>query len=237
MKTTNLILIIGVSLILSACNFNFGKKGNGNVVTQERSITENFTEVRGSAGLDVYLTQGTENKITVEADENLQQFITTDIKGGKLNITTSENIGWSKAKKVYVTFIELNNIEASSGAEVVGNSTIKSEILSLKSSSGADMKVEVFSRELTAQTSSGSEMTISGKASSFTGKASSGSDLNAKELLTIDCKAEASSGAEITVNVKDKLDARASSGADISYYGSPTSVNTNKSSSGSVNKK
>lgn|SRR5690554_1412345 len=237
MKIINLTIVIVASLILSSCSFNFGKKGNGNVVTQERNISENFTEIRGSAGLDVYLTQGNEYKIMVEADENLQQFIETDIKDGKLHVTTSENISWSKAKKVYVTFVEINAIEASSGAEVVGNSLIKSEILSLKASSGADMKVEVFSKELTAHTSSGADMKLSGKATSFVANASSGSELNAKELLVINCIAKASSGSDIKVNVKEKLDANASSGADIDYYGSPTSVNSNKSSSGSVSKK
>lgn len=237
MKTTTTILIITIAIILSACNFNFGKKGNGNVTTQNREISENFTEVKGSAGLEVYLTQGEENKILVETDENLQQFITTNIKNGKLHITTSENIGWSKAKKVYVTFVELSKIEASSGADVVGNSVIKSEYLSLKCSSGADMKIEVFSKEITAQTSSGAELTLSGKASTILAKASSGSELDAKELSVINCTAQASSGAEIKVNVKEKLEARASSGADINYYGSPTQVDSNKSSSGSVSRK
>lgn len=234
MKIFNLTLAIVASLILSACSFNFGKKGNGNVVTQERDVSENFTEIRGSAGLDVYLTQGNEYKIMVEADENLQQFIETDIKNGKLHITTSENISWSEAKKVYVTFVEVNSIEASSGAEVIGNSLIKSETLSLKASSGADLEVEVFAKDITAQTSSGAEIKVSGKASSLFAKASSGSELNAKELLVVNCTAEASSGAEIKVNVKEKLDANASSGADIRYSGNPTSVNSNKSSSGSV---
>ncbi|MCB0465935.1 MAG: DUF2807 domain-containing protein, partial [Aequorivita sp.] len=71
MKT--FITAIGASLILSSCHFNIstGENGNGKVVTEERNVTEDFNEVRGSAGLDVYLTQGDENKIVVEADENL----------------------------------------------------------------------------------------------------------------------------------------------------------------------
>lgn len=237
MKATNYTIIIIASLIFTSCNFNFGKKGNGNVITQNRSISENFSEVKASAGLDVYLTQGNENKISVETDENLQEYIKTEINGGRLHITTTENIGWSKAKKVYVTFIELNIIEATSGSNLVGNSVIKSENLKLKSTSGADMKLEVFSKEVTASTSSGSDMDLSGKASTLIAKASSGSELNAKELLVINCTADASSGSEIKVTVKEKLDAKASSGADVNYYGNPTSVNSNNSSSGSVRKK
>ncbi len=238
MKPINFIIVSLAALILSSCNVNFnnGENGNGNVVTQERDVSGDFTEVKGSSGMDVYLTQGSENKIVVEADENLLQYIKTDISNGKLHVTTSSSIGRSKARKVYVTFKELNTIEASSGADVYGNSVIKSQNLSLKSSSGADLKVEVFSQELVIKASSGSDVEVSGKASSLRADASSGSEIDAKELLVINCNAEASSGAEITVNVKEKLDANVSSGADINYYGDPISVNSNKSHSGSVRK-
>lgn len=238
MKISKIITLFGIALLLSACNFNIdiGEKGNGNIVTKERSVSENFKEVRGSAGLDVYLTEGSENKIVVEADENLHQYIETDIENGKLHITTSENIRSSKAKKVYVTFKELNTIEASSGADVVGNSIIKSQNLTLKSSSGADLKVEVFAQEVNAKTSSGADMEVSGKASFLNADASSGSELNAKKLLVINCKAEASSGAEVIVNVRENLKTNVSSGGEINYHGDPSSIESNKSHSGSVKK-
>lgn len=238
MKPINLIVVFITTLILSSCNINInnGEKGNGNVVTQKRDVTEDFAEVRGSAGLDVYLTQGNENKIVVEADENLLEYISTDIKNGKLHVTTSSNIGRSKAKKVYITFKELNNIEASSGADVIGNSVIKSKNLSLRSSSGADLKVEIFSKELVIKSSSGSEVIVSGKATSLKADASSGSEIDAEKLLVVNCYADASSGAEVTVNVKDKLETHVSSGGNVKYYGNPISVNSNKSHSGSVKK-
>lgn len=238
MKTKNLFIAMAAAFVLSACNFNIntGENGNGKVTTEERNVTSDFTEVRGSAGLDVYLTQGDENKIVVEADENLLQYIQTDIEGGKLHVTTSENIGRSTAKKVYVTFKALNTVEASSGADVTGNSVIKSQNLTLKSSSGATLDVEVFAQEISAKTSSGADLEVSGKATSLTADASSGSELNAKELLVLNCNAEASSGAEVTVNVREKLETNVSSGGDINYYGNPVSVNSNKSHSGSVDK-
>src|SRR5690554_272657 len=238
MKTVNLIIAIGTAIILSACNFNFsaGERGNGHVVTEERSVSD-FTEVKASAGMDVYLSEGDANKVVVEADENLLPLITTEVKDGKLTITTSGNIGFYKSKKVYVTYRELTDISATSGAEIVGNSVIRSERLSLNSSSGAEIKLEVFSRELSATSSSGADIEIKGKASSFNAQASSGSELDAQKLEAINRIARASSGAKINLTVKEKLETHVSSGADINYYGNPVSVNSNKSSSGSVTKK
>lgn len=238
MKSSNFFLVLAVSILLTACNFNInpGERGNGNVISEERPVTSNFTEVRGSSGLDVYLTHGETPQIIVEADENLLPYIETEIEGGKLKISTSGNIGRSTAKKVFVTFTELNRIEASSGAEVVTNSVVESQNLSLRSSSGADLEVSVFSENLIAKASSGAEMVISGKASNLEADASSGSEIEAKDLKVITCKAEASSGAEVIVNVKDRLTTNATSGGEINYYGNPVSVDSNKSRSGSVKK-
>jgi len=210
--------------------------GNGNVVTEEREVNQDFDQVRGSRGLDVYLTEGNENKIVVEADENLLDLIETEISNGKLTITSSKNIGRAKSKKVHVTYVKLNKIEASSGADIIGNSVIKSETLVLDSSSGADIEVEVFTKELYAETSSGADIEVSGKATSLNARASSGSDLDAKKLEVINCKAKASSGADITVNVQGNLDAKASSGGDVKYYGNPVSVTKKDGSSGSIRK-
>lgn len=239
MKTIKIASILAVTLLLSSCNMDIrlGQvNGNGNVVTDERTVTENFTAVKGSAGLDVYLTEGAENKIVVEADENLLDIIETEINNGKLNITTTENIGRSKSKKVHVTYKEINKIYASSGADVIGNSVIKSEKITLDASSGSDLEVEVFAKEVIAETSSGADLNVSGKATLLMASSSSGSAIKARGLLVINCNADASSGADITVNVKEKLSTEATSGGNIKYYGNPSAVSNDASRSGKVRK-
>jgi len=238
MKTIKIVLAVILATTLTSCQFDFntGINGNGNVVTEERPVSSDFTEVRGSAGLDVYLTEGTENKIVVEADENLMDLIETNISNGKLTIRSAKNIGRSKAKKIHVTFVSLDRIEASSGADVIVNSVIKSKILRLDCSSGADIEVEVFANELYAETSSGSDIEVSGKTNILYANASSGSDLNAKKLQAITCNAKASSGADIVVTVNKNLDAKASSGGDIRYYGNPDLANQKQGRSGSIRK-
>jgi hypothetical protein len=239
MKSIKLIIAVLLLATLNSCimDMHFGHtNGNGNVIMEERHLNDDFDQVKGSAGLDVYLTEGAENKVVVEADENLMDIIETNVVNGKLTIRANKNIGRSKAKKVHVTYKNLNSIEASSGADVIGNSVIKSETLNLDSSSGADIEIEVLTRDLYAETSSGADIVVSGKTLNFNAKATSGSDLKAKKLNAIDCNARASSGADITVNVKDRLDAKASSGGDVRYYGNPEAVSKDGGSSGSIRK-
>jgi hypothetical protein len=239
MKSIKTFLLLILVASITSCQFDISlgyENGNGNVITQERAVNQNFDKIRGSSGIDVYLRKGSENKIVVEADENLIDLIETTISNGKLTIRSSKNIGRSKAKKVHVTFIKLSSIEASSGADIIGKSVIKNETINLDCSSGADLEVEVFAKELYAETSSGADLEVSGKASTIYANASSGSELNAKNLNAITCNAKASSGADIIVTVQDKINAKASSGGDVRYYGNPVSVSKKGGKSGNIRK-
>ena len=50
------------------------------------------------------ITQGNENSITIVADENLHDYIQTDIDNGSLKITSNKNIRSAKEKKIKVVF-------------------------------------------------------------------------------------------------------------------------------------
>lgn len=227
-----------MAIFLSSCAFDIsfgdGKKGNGVIAEDRREVTEEFTVVKASEGIDVYVTQADDFEITVEADENIIDLIGTDIKDGRLRVHAIENIGRA-TKKVYVSLPEITALNSSSGADLIGKNVIEANKISLDASSGSDLQVELIADEVDANTSSGADIKVSGEANYLVADASSGSDIKARSLLVKKCTADASSGADISVNVSESLTANASSGADISYSGDAT-VQKRKSVSGSVHK-
>jgi len=236
-KRAGLFLIAIVLGTTSCINAQFsGEKGNGNLVKQDRKIGS-FTAISAGTGLDVYVVQGEREAITVETDENLQDNIITEVRGNKLVVKVEDRIRRAKAKKVYITLVNINEIRISSGCDFETKSTIKSAKLDIEVSSGADAKMDVHAGELSCSVSSGADADLWGFADYFYAKASSGSDLNARELSAKVCKAKASSGGDVTVNATEEIDASASSGGDISYYGDPKQVDVNTSSGGNVNRR
>ncbi len=227
-----------LALFSSSCAFDIsfgeGKRGNGQVVEESREVSEEFTMVYASEGLDVFVTQGDEFSINVEADENIIDLIGTDIRDGRLKIHAIENIGRA-TKSIYVSLPEVEALETSSGADLIAQTTIRADKIELEASSGSDLEVEVDARTVVAETSSGADIKVSGRTDMLQADASSGSDIKARGLLAKKCTADASSGADISVNVSESLIADASSGADISYTGDAT-VQKKKSVSGSVHK-
>lgn len=237
---TKIIVATILSLTAMSCNFdmNFstGVRGNGDVVTEERKLSESFSVIEANEGLDVYLTQGDIESITVEADENLHDIIITEIEDGVLKIHTSENIGRSSSKKVLVSFKDVTKIKSTSGSDVFSTNTITADYLELKSTSGSDMELDVDVTELDCKSTSGSDLRLSGTTKKLTAEATSGSDIKAANLIAESSHVKATSGADISVNTTKELTAKATSGADITYYGNPKTVNKSDGVSGSIRK-
>lgn len=238
MKTlARIAILVLAALFISSCNFNAtfgpGEMGNGELTQESRKANETFTEVVASEGIDVYLTQAATQEITVEADENIIDLIGTDIKDGRLRIHAIENIGRA-TKKVYVSLPEITALKSSSGADLIAKTPLEVDQLKLNASSGSDLELfQVQADGIEADASSGANIEIAGTANELDADSSSGANIKAKNLLTKNCTADASSGAGISVNVSESLVADANSGADIRYKGDPE-VQKNKSVSGSI---
>ena len=85
MKKAALLFVV-MSIALSSCyidGWNRGISGNGNVVEEDRSVS-GFTGVHVSSGIDVYLSEGNDFEVIVEADENLMEVILTEKQGNIL---------------------------------------------------------------------------------------------------------------------------------------------------------
>jgi hypothetical protein len=229
-----------MSLLLVSCQFNsdfgFGVRGNGDVETIERSIDENFNEIRISRGLDVYLTQSDQVSLYVEADENLHDIITTEVENGILRISTNENISFSKSKKVMLSFKDISKIKATSGSDVYSTNTIVADNLELSTTSGSDMELDINTQVVDCSSTSGSDLKVSGTTNKLYASATSGSDIKAGNLKAIISEARATSGADITLNTSDELYAKATSGGDIKYYGNPEKITKKDGVSGNIRK-
>ena len=231
-----LSLLLLFSVTLTAQSFRM-VRGNGQVIIQDRALHENFQAIHASNGLNVYITAGDTPSLEVEADENLHEAIVTEVTNGTLYITSNKSIRKSKKKNVYVTYVNLNRLSVSSGADIESTNLLKAQELDLQSSSGGDMEIEVFSEYITVSASSGGEIELKGKSINIDADASSGGEVDAKELKAIHANTKASSGGSVKVNTRETLKADASSGGKIDYYGAPKETEINAGYSGKVNKK
>lgn len=236
LKTSALVLFI----ICTSCvgdMFN-SVTGNNNVTTQKR-ITggEPFTQIKASNGLDVYITQSENQSVVVEADENLQDIIITEVKDGVLYIYTEKNIWKAASRKIDVSLKDISSITATSGSDVYTTSKLTTSSINVSATSGASLKLDLDATNIVASATSGADIDLQGISTSLNASATSGADINCYELKSKNVQASVTSGADIDVYVEENLVASATSGGDIDYKGNPSQVNKSSNSGGSISQK
>lgn len=192
--------------------------------------------------------------VTKVSGSTLEVFV--DSKNYNKNDKKNKKRNNYKILKVYVTAPFVDSFQASSSGSITAkneisvknadvkvsssgsfNGNIKAEDIIMKASSSGDIKGQIISKNLDIDLSSSGDATLSGTSENVLISASSSADFEGKNLTVKTASVQASSSADVTLNVTESLKAKASSSASITYSGTPAKVEAEKSSSGSVNHK
>lgn len=209
---------------------------------RQRTIAGAFTQISVATGIQLYLTQGNETSLAISvSNEKYNKIFKTEVVNGVLKIYMDiKEIGWLKDKnrllKAYLSIKTLEKLTASSGAEVFTADTLNVNGFIMKFSSGAQFNGVIKATDLQIDQSSGSEINISGAAANLKIRVSSGASFSGYYLITQNCTAKASSGADANITVTNTLDAHASSGGTIQYKGNGSVKTLRANSGGSVRK-
>lgn len=239
MKSLRSLTIAVIILVTSSCIHGQIWKtveGHGKVVSRERK-TDSFTGVKISSGIDVYIKQGNNETVTVEADENLHEYILTEVRGGILNVYSEYNIRNAERKRVYVTMKEVNTLKTTSAGDIYGESPINSDRLELSASSAGNIKLDVHAKDIDIDISSAGNISLTGETDKLRADLSSAGDLNAYDLRSREADISVSSAGDADVNVSERLTARASSAGDVNYKGDPKYVDSHSSSAGGIHRR
>lgn len=240
MRKAASFLVVALSITLGSCYFGGWENsisGNGNVVEETRDV-EGFTGVHVSTGIDVFLSEGNEFEVRVEADENLMEVILTELNGSHLDIKTDRvNIRRARSKKVHVTLPELSELKISSAGDCMGQTPFRCDDLRLSISSAGDLTLEVEADRIFLDISSSGDARISGSASELDASLSSAGGLDAFDLVAEKVKVDVSSAGDARVHATGEISMNASSAGNIYYRGDARVIHSKSSSAGDIIRK
>jgi hypothetical protein len=114
------ILLIGLFILTTSC-FRWWDciDGVGEVQTDER-VLDGFNEIVSEGSFDVYVNQGNDYSVTVEAQSNLLPYIVTEVNGDKLDLHTLHDhcISSSSSVKVYVTCPDIYGLKLAGSGKI-----------------------------------------------------------------------------------------------------------------------
>ncbi|MFD1096182.1 head GIN domain-containing protein [Salegentibacter chungangensis] len=240
MKKTILILATVLLGISSANAQFFGNKrvnGNGEITTQNRN-TSSYDEVSLQGSMDVELVAGTEGKLKVEAESNLQEYILTEVEAGVLKISVEKGVNLNPSRnneiKIIVPFKDLEGVYLTGSGDIRTTDMIKASSFTMKVTGSGDMKIEVEANNLEGSVTGSGDILLRGKANDFTCNVNGSGDVKAYDLKAQNVVARISGSGDIQVYASKSLDARVAGSGDVTYRGNPEKENFKTAGSGSI---
>lgn len=234
MKKTLLIASIAL-LSLAACNMN-SIRGNGHVISKTFA-EKGFNEIEVSSAMNVYLKQGPDYSIKIDAEENLLSLMKVHTEGDKLVIGFKEKVSINPTKdiKVYITAPDFRNLDASGACNFISQGNIKGNTLKLDLSGSSNAQLDVALNKLEVDVSGASEIALKGKTAYLEIDGSGSTSIHGFPLLSDHTKVSISGAGDAEVCAAQSLEVEISGAGNVSYKGSPSSINKDISGAGSVN--
>lgn len=254
-KTTFITLLTALIITLSSCNE--GKwpcvNGKGESVSQLRLIS-GFTGVSSSIEGSIYVSQGSEFEVRIEAQQNVLDQIRTEISGNDLEIYSEHCINNSNPVNIFITmpsissleldgsgsFITQNKIssadleiEISGSGNFSSNDTILAPELSMDVSGSGNINLLASTPLLSADISGSGDITISGSGTSLDLEISGSGKFQTFNFYTLSSQIQISGSGDIELNVENEIEGSLSGSGDLYYKNSPI-LNVSVSGSGQI---
>lgn len=240
----NAIILFSLILIYSS-NMNAqwwgGKKvnGNGKMVTDSRN-TASYEEIAVVGSLDVKIIEGKEGRIEVKAESNLQEYILTEVKDGKLKISVEKDISLNPSQNmgiiINVPVESINKLSVTGSGDVSNAGLLKANELSVGVTGSGDINLNLEAKDLSGSITGSGDIRLKGKAQNFKCTVTGSGDFMAYDLTAEQVKASVSGSGDIEVSVTKFLKARVSGSGDISYRGNPEKQEFKTSGSGDISR-
>lgn len=229
-------IAIGALLMCSACSIS-AIEGSG-VVTRETRSVSGFDRIALSHTGRVILTQGEHEGITVSADDNLMEYIVTEVRGGTLRIglTSTASMGRFRPSEPLVFEVSFKDLSAlsisGSGSFELGELATPS--LDISVSGCGDIEIERVVTDKVRMSISGSgEVTLGGEAQELSISVSGSGDCRTQDLHVRRAEVSVSGSGTVVLSADEELDVRISGSGSVRYLGNP-SVTTSISGTGSI---
>jgi Putative auto-transporter adhesin, head GIN domain len=213
-----LLFALGLGLLLSGCDVLFDTiQGSGKSTTETRNVS-GFTTVELDGSGDLQLQQTGTESLTITADDNLLQYLTSDINNGRLKLGTKSGTNVRSSKPVLYT-LTVKNLN---GIVLAGSGNIGGKDLASDS-----MRIEI---------AGSGNITTSGSADHAELIVEGSGNYSGDSFKTKNARVEIDGSGGVIVAASDTLDVTINGSGSVEYIGDPK-VTTTSHGSGTVGKR
>lgn len=210
-------------------------KGNGNVTTITRN-TGSYDGVSVGGFFDVILVKGKEGKITINGEQNLMEYIFTEVSGNNLRIKVEKGINLKATRRLTVTVPveKISKVSLGGSGNIISKINLNSENLEVNLGGSGNIDLSLKATSVKSSISGSGNIKLSGTADYMKSSVAGSGTIKAYELKVNSIKASIVGSGDIRISVKNNLKATIAGSGSIYYKGNPPKIDTKSVGSGSV---
>lgn len=208
-------------------------KGQGEVVKHTLTVAD-FHGLVLEGSMDVELTPSDTRSVTVEAQANIAELVTTEVSGGIWRVSTREDCSTDKRFIVHISLPTFDRITVRGSGDVKGTGAFRMEDLDVSIDGSGDVTLTVDAKRVTASVGGSGDVLLSGSSGQVKVAVGGSGDVNAKTLRTDKASVSVAGSGDVTVNTSRELDVSLAGSGNVLYRGGPTQVRKSVSGSGVV---
>ena len=216
------LTLIGISTTTEAQWFGKRINGNGKIVTITRNV-DDYDQISVAGSFDVELVAGTEGKLTIKMDENLIEYLVTEVEGQKLKIRWEKGINISTRSKLLITvpFKDINEVSLSGSGDIFTEDLISGNKLKAALSGSGDIKLRVDTKDLTTAISGSGDIAITGETDTLDCAISGSGAFKGNSLKAKTVEISIAGSGDASVDTVEYLNVRIAGSGDVTYSGNP----------------
>lgn len=192
---------------------------NAQVQTQERNVGS-FDGINQTISADVFITQGSPQKVLVKADADVINLITTEVENGILRIGSQKSFRSVDVLEVYITMPDLSRINNSGSGDIKVDGDLKGTDVGIDISGSGDLNARLDATNLELKISGSGDVNLSGVRGNFSVSISGSGDVEAENLQLENCTLVSFGSGDIQLKGKAaKLTSKQSGSGDLNAYG------------------
>ena len=227
MKSKFLSLLLTAAFLLSAvCVFSQKK--------EERTVGK-FSSISMSIHGDVYLSQGSPQKLVLEGDEDILEKVVTEVSGDMLKVKYSVPAVWTRNPvKLWITVPEINGLYLSGSGSINAETAIQADEIEMKVSGSGKINIERLTcDEINAAISGSGDINLGGSAGEIEIAISGSGSCAAEQFSVEEAGIRISGSGSCKINAVKELEADISGSGSVYYKGNPV-IDASVSGSGKV---
>jgi hypothetical protein len=229
--------------VVAVLGLFFGARNafSAELISQTRDVN-GFDRIEVRGAYDLYLTQGAKYELRIEAEPEIMERLTSEVKNGCLVLSERENrikIGIFKShkRKAFVTLPELKELQIKGASDVNGQNVLKTGNFQLIVSGAGDVDLVLEAKDVDVKISGAGDIRLKGSAENVSVSITGSGDINAYGLTSKKASVAISGAGDCKVNAEQELTVNIAGTGDVSYAGSPKVAMKKITGTGRVSKK